>query len=309
VIALWLGLLAAVPGVSVSASKSVVAFGEVFAVEVRASGPEGADFAFPPEVVEEAYELRAFLPEAKAAGSPSPADPTVHRYAATVFSLGEVEIGPIAVRYRQPDGQVGELRTEPLRVKVSSLLPKDPQEQKLADIRAPLGLGVGRAFWAGLASAALLLGGLAWALWRRRRSKSAPTTVTAALSPEAEARQALDALARSVLQAGGDLRAFYIQLTEIAKRYLERRLRAPVVEMTSAETLAFLRDHPVAGPLLTAMRDLTAAADAVKFARGQALASEAERHLASVRSLVEALEARLRPAPAEAGPAAGGRAA
>jgi hypothetical protein len=259
-------------------------------------------------VVEEGYELRAPLPPAPAAGSPPPADPGVHRYAAAVFSLGEVEIGPIAVRYRRPDGQVGELRTEPLRVQVTSLLPKDPQEQKLADIRAPLGLGVGRAFWAGLATAAVLLGGLAWALWRRRRPRPAPLAVTATLSAEEEALQALDALARGGDHAS-DLRAFYIQLTEIAKRYLERRLEAPVVEMTSAETLAFLRDHPVAGPLLSPMRDLTAAADAVKFARGQALASEAERHLAAVRSLVEGLEARLRPAPAEAGPNAGGRAA
>jgi hypothetical protein len=299
-----LALLAGALGVSAAPSKGEVAFGEVFVVEVRVSGPEGTDFTFPGEVVEEAYELRTAPPPA---GTPAPSpEPGVHRYAAAAFAVGDVEIQPIAVRYRRPDGSVGELRTEPLRVKVTSLLPKEAAEQKLADIREPLHLGVGAAFWVGLALVLAVLGALAWALWRRRR-RPAPAPAAAPLSAEEEARRALDELARAA--SGGDLRAFYIQLVEIAKRYLERRLEAPVLEMTSAETLGFLRDHPAAGPLLAPMRDLTAAADAVKFARGQALSSEAERHLTAVRVLVETLEARLRPAPAEPAPAAGGRAA
>ena len=69
--------------------------------------------------------------------------------------------------------------------------------------------------------------------------------------------------------------------------------------MTTAETTAFLRDHAHGGELLPVMRDLAQAADQIKFARGQGLAEAAERHLAAVRALVPALEARLRPAEAE----------
>ena len=91
----------------------------------------------------------------------------------------------------------------------------------------------------------------------------------------------------------------------MAKRYLERRLGAPVLEMTTAETLAFLRGHPHGGDLLPVMRDVAEAADRIKFAKGQGLSQEAERHLAAVRALVPALEARLRPAePAGEGKAA-----
>ncbi len=66
--------------------------------------------------------------------------------------------------------------------------------------------------------------------------------------------------------------------------------------MTSAETLAFLRAHLHGGELVPVVRDLAEAADRIKFARGQGLVPEAERHLAAVRALVPALEARLRPA-------------
>jgi hypothetical protein len=55
------------------------------------------------------------------------------------------------------------------------------------------------------------------------------------------------------------------------------------------------------------VRDLAEAADRIKFARGQGRVPEAERHLASVRALVPALEAKLRPAPVA--PEAEGRAA
>ena len=59
-----------------------------------------------------------------------------------------------------------------------------------------------------------------------------------ALPPDVEALPALDALAAEGLPGQGALRPFYIRLTAIAKRYLERRLDAPILEMTSAETLA-----------------------------------------------------------------------
>jgi hypothetical protein len=115
--------------------------------------------------------------------------------------------------------------------------------------------------------------------------------------PDVEALLALDRLAASGLRERGDYRAFYIELTAIVKRYLERRLEAPVLEMTSTETAAFLRAHPHGGDLLGIVRDLAEAADRIKFARGAGLAAEAERHIAAVRALVPALEAKLRPVP------------
>jgi hypothetical protein len=65
--------------------------------------------------------------------------------------------------------------------------------------------------------------------------------------------------------------------------------------MTTAETLGFLREHEHGGELLPVIRDLAQAADRIKFARGQGLAEAAEGHLAAVRTLVPALETRLRP--------------
>jgi hypothetical protein len=287
------GAQASPVSVTATASKSEVTVGETFTIELKATGPAGTTYTFAGEASADELELRT-VPRAPDAAAP---EPGTHRYEAAVFALGELRIPPIPVRYRLPDGAAGEAASEPLPLKVVSLLPKQEAEQKLADIRGPAGVGIGRAFWVALGLALALFAALAFLLLRRRRRAAGPVAAPVPeLAPDVEALRALEVLSKEALPARGELRPFYIRLSAIAKRYLERRLGAPVLEMTSAETLAFLRGHPHGGELLPVVRDLAEAADRVKFAKGQGFVPEAERHLASVRALVPALEAKLRPA-------------
>jgi hypothetical protein len=290
------------PPVSVkaSASASEVTVGETFFIDLKAMGPPGTTWRFPAGVSEDEIELRTSDPGATGKGDAPEPEPGAHRYEAAVFALGEVKIPPIPVRYRLPDGKEGEIDTEPLIVEVGSLLPRDADEQKLADIRGPRPVGIGAAFWVALAVALVLLGTLlTWLLRRRRPERKPEAAAVPRMPPDAEALRALDALAASGLLEARAFREFYIRLTAVAKLYLERRLEAPVLEMTTSETLAFLRGHAHGGEVLPVFRDLAGAADQIKFARGEGLAEAAERHLSAVRGLVSALEARLRPAEIE----------
>jgi hypothetical protein len=288
-------------------SKTEVSVGETFTIELKATGPPGTTYTFPGEAVTDVFELRAQGADPNATGSPAP-EPGTRRYEVAVYALGEADVPPIPVRYRLADGAEGEASSEAISLKVASLLPKDPQAQKLADVRGPSPVTIGRAFWVALAAAVVLVAALVAWLVRRRKAKEAPRAVAhPELPPDAEALRALDALAAAGLLPRGEYRSFYIQLATVAKRYLERRLGAPVLEMTTAETLAFLRGHAHGGALVPVVRDVAEAADRVKFAKGQGLSPEAERHLAAVRALVPALETRLRPPAAE--PAGEGKAA
>jgi hypothetical protein len=293
---------AASPSVRVTASKNEVTLGEPFQLEVRAEGPTGTVWTFPPELRDERAELRALPLDPQA-----PLPPGHQRYEAVVFGLGKVELPALKVGYRLADGSSGEAASEPLAIRVGSLLPRDPQEQKLADIQAPLPLEIGRPFWYASALAlAALAGAAAWLLHRRRMATRPAAAPAPELTPDAEAVAALERLRASGVLERREHRAFYIALTEIGKRYLERRLQAPVLEMTSSEAVAFLRGHEHGQALAAVVRELATAADQVKFARGEGQAEEALRHLAAVRQLVGELEARLRPA-ATAAP--GGQAA
>jgi hypothetical protein len=293
---------ATAPTVMARVSSSDVSVGEPFTIEVRASGPPGCTFAFPAEASTDSFELATEPVTPAAKGTAPPSD--VHRYRAAVFALGAPQVPPIPVRYRLADGREGEAHTAAIPLHVHSLLPKAKDEQKLADVRAPVALSVGRLFWIGLAVLAVGLGALVFWLLARRRIAVVGAPAAPALTPEQEARRALEALAASGRLARGEYRVFYIELTAIAKRYLERRLEAPIVEMTTAEMLGHLRSAPHTSEMAPLLRDLSGAADQIKFARGRGGLEEGERHLASVQALIDGLEARLRPPTPESGAAA-----
>jgi hypothetical protein len=278
-------------------SKTEVALGDSFSVEVKASGPTGIVWSFPDQAGNDDVEVRT----PASPGSPQPTDgrrPEGRRYEATAYALDDVEVPPITVKYRLADGTEGETATAPVPLRVLSVLPKDPKERKLADIRGPLAVPIGPVFWAAAGGALVLVAVAVWLFRRRRRSEATPMVV-AAQPADAEARDALDRLAASDDLARGAYRAFYIALADVAKRYLERRLDAPVLEMTSSEMLAFLREHSHGRTLVPSVRDLATAADHVKFARGSAAHDEAQRHLGAVRQMIDALEGSLRTSPTD----------
>jgi len=275
------------PLLKASASKAEVTVGEAFTVEVQATAPAGTMWTFPQDASSESVEMKALPAEG------------VQRYQAMVFALRDVSVPPVVAKYRLSDGTEGEARSEPIPLRVTSLLPRERGEQKLADVRPPVALSVGAAFWIAVAVLVLVLIAALVFFLRRSRSSSGEEPVVPAMPPDAEARTALDRLEASGLLERGELRAFYIELTLIAKSYLERRLAAPIVEMTSAETLTTLRDQIHAPAVAPPMRSLLASADPVKFARGSGDAGEARRHLIGVREMIGSLEARLQPPPEE----------
>lgn len=267
------------PTVDVRPGSSNISIGEKFSVTVDVHGPAGTTYEFPQETGDGSVDL--VLPEAANRRAQTAV------YEARVFALGaEARIPAIAIRYTLPDGTAGSLRSLPVPLNVISTLdPKDPNPAP-ADFAPPVPVQVSRAFWVASAIAGSLSILLLVAIARRLRDprKAIDPTVTVPISPEEDAFKALDDLSVSG-RAYGDARTFYIPLIQIMKRYLERRLQAPVLEMTSAETLSFVRAHAWTAPHVAGIRDLATSADLVKFG-GSTDASNAERQLQLVRDLV-----------------------
>jgi hypothetical protein len=267
-----------------------ITLGQRFEVLVRAQGPAGTVFSFPVEPGDDKVQLKALT------GGTPPTD-GVQRYSATVFVYGTARLPPVTVSYRLPSGRTGETSTEETVIHIASLLSAKENERVPIDIRGPISVMPGVLATVALAVLALGATVAAFVLIRRGRRAFAPVVPEVPpVEPDVQALTALNRLHDSGLLDAGKVREFYIALTEIAKRYLERRLEAPVLEMTSAETVAFLRDHPLCGEHITLMRELMGAADLVKFACDSGEQIAAERQLDAVRQLVKRVEERLRPA-------------
>ncbi len=277
------------PTIEVRPSTANVSVGERFQVTVELRGPAGTTYAFPKEISDGSVELVQAQP---------PTADGVAVYNAQVFAVGEQgRIPEIEIRYTAPGGLKGSAKSAAVPLNIVSTL--DPKEQNPApaDFAPPVQVLVSQAFWiaAGVLTVLVILG-LVW-LARRLRfpKKLADPVVTPAITPEEEAMNGLDKLA--AVSASSNPKRFYIQLVQILKQYLERRLEAPVLEMTSTETLGFVKNHSWTSPHAAAVRDLVTSADMVKFG-GSSETSNAERQIQLVRDLVGRID-RLRRADLE----------
>lgn len=207
------------------------------------------------------------------------------------FEVGEAEIPSFPVTYVDADGGVHTVDVPAHRFVVESLLANedDPQRRgedppisrEYADTTAEIVL------WSALAT--LLLGLIAWLLvarfWRRRQVDLGPPPVPA----HEIALEALDELERGELLQQGEVQRYYVELTEIAKGYLERRFGVLALDRTTEEIREVLeRDMQRVAPLSAEeLMAFLGECDLVKFARLKPADTEAQQALGSVRTMVE----------------------
>ena len=138
---------------------------------------------------------------------------------------GRARIDPIDVSFtdRRPQGDNTEhtIETEPLSIEVTSLLgDKSPALSDLRPPAAPIALPSGVPAWLWPVLAVVVIAVTA-AVWRRRRGRCEKAAAAKGLTPEELANLELDKLVASGL-AADDVKHFYVELTGIVRRYIER---------------------------------------------------------------------------------------
>ena len=134
-----------------------------------------------------------------------------------------------------------------------------------------------------------VLGLLLWGLVRRIMRKPAVVPAPPSIPPHELAMSALEELEQGDLMRNDDLVPFYLQLTEIAKGYLEGRFGVPSLDRTTEEIRRdLLRQKDAIAPLSAdEVVAFLQRCDLVKFARMAPEADEASGALGEVRSMVE----------------------
>jgi hypothetical protein len=270
------------PSIEVRPSSTNVSIGERFQVTVEARGPSGMTFEFPKTVSDGSIELT----QSRSASSAN----SIAVYDAQIFAIGEsAKVPEIEIAFKTGEGAQGTARSRPVPLNVVSVLDPAEQDPAPADFAPPQPVLVSRAFWVAGAIAGAIIVGLFILLARRLRfpKKPADPVVAPALTPEDAALQGLESLASRVGTI--EPKAFFIQLVQILKGYLEVRLEAPVLEMTSTETLSLVKAHAWTAPHAPALRELISSADLAKFG-GASHAVNAEAHIQLVRDVVARID-------------------
>lgn len=177
------------------------------------------------------------------------------------FLDGDREVPSLVMRFRLPDGRAGEYRSAPLAVKVAA-----GDAGTLRDLKPPVGFFPWLLLLLTLAGLAALAGGGVW-FARRKKWLGPLVPPPPPVPPEVSARQRLEVLRDSGLLAAGEVKAFYSELSDILRRYLEGRFGVTALDRTTQELMRELRTAGVARTDQAAVRTVLDHADLAKFAK------------------------------------------
>jgi len=210
-------------------------------------------------------------------------------YVITTYVLGEYVVRPFPIKYKTKDGSVKEVQTNSLYITMESVdKSKDQGSEK--DIRGVKGVHklknpIFRWFLLlALFGAAASIG--TWLYFDRRKQNLEGQPQEPALSAQEEAYLALNQLKNSDLIRKGLVKQYFFQMSEILRRYLERRFRIRALESTTYELMQELT--PVASrDQVELIQEVLDFCDLVKFAKYEPPALEVIQETNRAKTVVD----------------------
>lgn len=205
----------------------------------------------------------------------------------TIFQLGEIQIPPIPINFSDQRGRSGQAWTEPIKIKVTSVIKGSKEKAEPRPIKGPVAMDV-RALQILVMSILeiLLIAVLIVKVVRRRRRK-APTDPESLLPSHERAILELGRLESKDYLSQGKTKEFYSELADILRRYLDRSFELDTLELTTFEILRDLKKKAFDVGAVEKIKELLENADLVKFAKLIPLKSASERMTAILRNVVE----------------------
>ncbi len=276
------------PGIEVTAAvdRSSIQIGDKITYTVTVMAPKDIEVEFPRL---QTQDLAGFT--VKESGSSEKGSwgkqAFTQWYRLDTYVSGEHTIPAAAIKYRikgSADWQGASVHE--VKVEVKSVLDSAPARSDIRDIRGPKGFaGNGRAL-VFVAIAVLLVAGAVFLFVRSRKRKRE----IEAVPPAAHiiAYEALAALGKKDYIRKGHIKAYYIELSDIVRHYLENRFTIRAPEMTTEEFLMRVKEGSALSLEHKALlREFLVNCDLVKFATYQPAEQEANASFASAKTLID----------------------
>jgi len=208
-------------------------------------------------------------------------------YLLDTYVSGEHIIPAILIKYRakgQTDWQ--ELSVNEVKLEVKSLLDNAPNRADIRDIRGPKSFANKTLLYILIVLALLLiLGGVfSFILLKKKQEEfKAPPKPAHIIAYEALAE-----LEKKDFIRQGQTKAYYVELSNIVRHYLENRFNIRAPEMPTEEFLIKVKEDSNLSPEHKGLlRDFLTNCDLIKFAKYQPAETEAALSLASARKLID----------------------
>jgi hypothetical protein len=155
----------------------------------------------------------------------------------TTFTTGVYEIPSLEIKYRDAGGRQRSIATDPLSIEVKSLLTGE-EASDIKPLKAQRRFAPDTPWWLILVAAAVLGAAVVfWVFYRRARRPIELGEEADTRLPWEIALSELNQLEAEELIAKGEYKLFYLKLSDIYRRYLERRYGIGAMELTTWEVM------------------------------------------------------------------------
>lgn len=207
----------------------------------------------------------------------------------TSYYVGKRKIPPIEIKYREKgEGNWKTLKTEEQAFTVESVLPRNVALYDIRDIKGPLyPFSFLRLLtWILAACIAIWIVIKLFILLKKR----APPKL-----PHEAAKEALEA-AKAELAKTGDIKEYFVRISDIVRRYIETVFKVRAPEMTTQEFLASLGGSwKISGGYKELLKVFMEACDLVKFAKHTPSKEEMESIYITAKKFIEETKAEYPP--------------
>jgi hypothetical protein len=212
-----------------------------------------------------------------------------------IYKIGEFEIPSLEASFISSSGEKNSLKSNPLKIRVTSVLPAGKQEIK--ELKPQLELPPDYLWLYLLLGFLLVLAVGSYLLYRfyLRRRKPAPPEPLLEIPPDQEALTAIERLLSRGLIREGKFKEFYLELSEIVKKYLESRLQVTALERTTEEFLRDLESVALPCQVRHTIHRFLENCDWVKFAKYIPEEAETSCSVNQSRQIIEETEIFLKP--------------
>ncbi len=192
-----------------------------------------------------------------------------YAYTLSCYDSAGVTLPGIPIFYRTAsDTTLQVVPTNPVRLTVSTV--KVNLKEGIKDVNAPIKIPFDWKWLLIWIGAALLIAAIAYYLYRRyKKTKAAAASVKplVKLLPHEEALSSLHQLEQQQLWQRGLVKEYHSAITEIIRRYFEKRFKMPAMELPTSEAVELLKRRPESAPILDLTYGFLSNADMVKFAK------------------------------------------
>lgn len=256
--------------VKTTVDKTTITVGDDIVYRIECEDLKGGELEFPRNLKSLGnFEIKGVKVEEKRAV-----------YTLTSFRVGEDTIPSLTLKYKS-EGNEFDIKTGAIPITVKSVLTSDIKD--IRDIKEPLDIPLNKLpYILGLVGAALIGSGLYLFLKKRRRGGIRAVEVDVRPAHEI----AYERL-RALKLEEGRIKEYYIELSDIIRRYIEASYCINAPTETTYELLTALKKKKIGYSNVSHIRDFLLGCDLVKFAKYEPSIDEIERDTDSAKGIVD----------------------